>query len=186
MQPQPSLPPLKLCSWLIAALFMQAWECGQRQLLPCCFANWSLILSVVLCCLTGFFLFFFPEINPVFLSSPLTGADMDVCLTSYGHCNYVSGKHACIFYDEVSAWVLFYYFIFFIWHAWQWELEMQAAGCLCVVLLCGLQSKSQSCEWFHSSEGCVSIFCQTPFLKHRALPAGFLWANCSWTKTDHK
>lgn len=25
---------------------------------------------------------------------------MDVCLTSYGHCNYVSGKHACIFYDE--------------------------------------------------------------------------------------
>lgn len=33
----------------------------------------------------------------------MTGADMDVCLTSYGHCNYVSGKHACIFYDEVSA-----------------------------------------------------------------------------------
>lgn len=30
------------------------------------------------------------------------GADMDVCLTKYGHCNYVSGKHACIFYDEVS------------------------------------------------------------------------------------
>nr|XP_033777581.1 PHD finger protein 12 isoform X2 [Geotrypetes seraphini] len=29
-----------------------------------------------------------------------TGADMDVCLTSYGHCNYVSAKHACIFYDE--------------------------------------------------------------------------------------
>ncbi|KAM4796811.1 PHD finger protein 12 [Rhinophrynus dorsalis] len=29
-----------------------------------------------------------------------TGADMDVCLTDYGHCNYVSGKHACIFYDE--------------------------------------------------------------------------------------
>lgn len=27
---------------------------------------------------------------------------MDVCLTKYGHCNYVSGKHACIFYDEVS------------------------------------------------------------------------------------
>lgn len=25
---------------------------------------------------------------------------MDVCLTNYGHCNYVSGKHACIFYDE--------------------------------------------------------------------------------------
>ncbi|XP_073685116.1 PHD finger protein 12 isoform X2 [Garra rufa] len=29
-----------------------------------------------------------------------TGADMDVCLTNYGRCNYVSGKHACIFYDE--------------------------------------------------------------------------------------
>ncbi|KAJ7995867.1 hypothetical protein DPEC_G00231170 [Dallia pectoralis] len=29
-----------------------------------------------------------------------TGSDMDVCLTNYGHCNYVSGKHACIFYDE--------------------------------------------------------------------------------------
>ncbi|XP_067866082.1 PHD finger protein 12-like [Heterodontus francisci] len=29
-----------------------------------------------------------------------TGADMDVCLINYGHCNYVSGKHACIFYDE--------------------------------------------------------------------------------------
>lgn len=29
-----------------------------------------------------------------------TGADMHVCLTNYGHCNFVSGKHACIFYDE--------------------------------------------------------------------------------------
>ncbi|KAF7645137.1 hypothetical protein LDENG_00209460, partial [Lucifuga dentata] len=29
-----------------------------------------------------------------------SGADMDVCLTNYGHCSYVSGKHACIFYDE--------------------------------------------------------------------------------------
>jgi len=28
---------------------------------------------------------------------------MDVCLTNYGHCNYVSGKHACIFYDEVRV-----------------------------------------------------------------------------------
>ncbi|XP_022248416.1 PHD finger protein 12-like [Limulus polyphemus] len=30
------------------------------------------------------------------------GADMDVCLTNYGHCNYVSAKHACIFYDELT------------------------------------------------------------------------------------
>uniref|UniRef100_A0A7M4FBC7 PHD finger protein 12 n=1 Tax=Crocodylus porosus TaxID=8502 RepID=A0A7M4FBC7_CROPO len=44
---------------------------------------------------------FFPELNwPHVLSSLWAGADMDVCLTSYGHCNYVSGKHACIFYDE--------------------------------------------------------------------------------------
>ncbi|CAH1802163.1 unnamed protein product [Owenia fusiformis] len=31
-----------------------------------------------------------------------TGADMDVCLTVFGHCNYVSAKHTCIFYDETS------------------------------------------------------------------------------------
>lgn len=31
-----------------------------------------------------------------------TGADMDVCLTSFGHCNYISAKHACIFYDEIT------------------------------------------------------------------------------------
>ncbi|XP_038062063.1 PHD finger protein 12-like [Patiria miniata] len=29
-----------------------------------------------------------------------TGSDMDVCLSNFGHCNYVSPKHACIFYDE--------------------------------------------------------------------------------------
>ncbi|XP_052832792.1 PHD finger protein 12 [Octopus bimaculoides] len=31
-----------------------------------------------------------------------TGADMDVCLTHFGHCNYVSAKHAYIFYDETT------------------------------------------------------------------------------------
>ena len=30
-----------------------------------------------------------------------SGGDMDVCLTQFGHCNFVSAKHACIFYDEV-------------------------------------------------------------------------------------
>lgn len=30
-----------------------------------------------------------------------TGADNDVCLSDYGYCNYVSPKHAVIFYDEV-------------------------------------------------------------------------------------
>lgn len=27
---------------------------------------------------------------------------MDVCFSNYGHCNYVSAKHASIFYDEVN------------------------------------------------------------------------------------
>lgn len=31
-----------------------------------------------------------------------TGANNDVSLTKYGHCNYVSPNHACIFYDEDS------------------------------------------------------------------------------------
>ncbi|XP_070571752.1 PHD finger protein 12-like [Ptychodera flava] len=31
-----------------------------------------------------------------------TGSDMDVCLTNFGHCNFVSAKHACIFYDETT------------------------------------------------------------------------------------
>lgn len=31
-----------------------------------------------------------------------TGANNDVSLTKYGHCNYVSPNHACIFYDEVK------------------------------------------------------------------------------------
>lgn len=39
----------------------------------------------------------------IFLVMCCEGADMDVCLTNYGHCNYISGKHACIFYDEVWA-----------------------------------------------------------------------------------
>ncbi|BFZ04666.1 hypothetical protein BsWGS_07705 [Bradybaena similaris] len=31
-----------------------------------------------------------------------TGADMDVCLNNFGHCNFVSGHHATIFYDEMT------------------------------------------------------------------------------------
>lgn len=31
-----------------------------------------------------------------------TGADMDVCLGQYGQCNFISAKHAFIFYDETS------------------------------------------------------------------------------------
>ncbi|KAG8227866.1 hypothetical protein J437_LFUL008659, partial [Ladona fulva] len=31
-----------------------------------------------------------------------TGADMDVCLSNYGHCNFISAKHASIFYDEIT------------------------------------------------------------------------------------
>ena len=28
---------------------------------------------------------------------------MDVCLGQYGQCNFISAKHAFIFYDEVSV-----------------------------------------------------------------------------------
>lgn len=31
-----------------------------------------------------------------------TGADMDVPLLNFGHCNYISSKHAVIFYDEMT------------------------------------------------------------------------------------
>ncbi|XP_033123294.1 PHD finger protein 12-like isoform X2 [Anneissia japonica] len=31
-----------------------------------------------------------------------SGSEMHVCLSNFGHCNYISPKHACIFYDEVS------------------------------------------------------------------------------------
>lgn len=31
-----------------------------------------------------------------------TGGDMDICLTYYGHCNYVTAKHAVIICDEVN------------------------------------------------------------------------------------
>lgn len=30
------------------------------------------------------------------------GADMDLCLESYGYCNFVSSKQSTIFYDEVE------------------------------------------------------------------------------------
>ncbi|GIX93345.1 PHD finger protein 12 [Caerostris extrusa] len=28
--------------------------------------------------------------------------DNDVCFSNYGHCNYLSSKHASIFYDEIT------------------------------------------------------------------------------------
>lgn len=31
-----------------------------------------------------------------------SGEDMDLCLAKFGHCNYASPKHACIFFDEVG------------------------------------------------------------------------------------
>ena len=31
-----------------------------------------------------------------------TGADMDVCLSQYGYCNFISPKHAMVFYDETT------------------------------------------------------------------------------------
>ena len=45
------------------------------------------------------FFFFF-----IFLNNFLVqGSDMDLCLSSYGFCNYVSGKHATIFFDKVCC-----------------------------------------------------------------------------------
>ncbi|XP_037565624.1 PHD finger protein 12 isoform X1 [Dermacentor silvarum] len=31
-----------------------------------------------------------------------SGADMDLCLRDFGHCDFVSAKHACIFFDEIG------------------------------------------------------------------------------------
>ena len=28
-------------------------------------------------------------------------SEMDLCLPDYGHCNFVSSHHACIFFDKV-------------------------------------------------------------------------------------
>lgn len=63
---------------------------------PLQFLGWeSLSYMISECCHT-------PTIHHFFsLNVFCKGADMDVCLTNYGHCNYISGKHACIFYDEV-------------------------------------------------------------------------------------
>ena len=33
----------------------------------------------------------------------IVGADNNVTLSKYGHCNFISSKHACIFFDEVYA-----------------------------------------------------------------------------------
>ncbi|XP_065282734.1 PHD finger protein 12 isoform X3 [Dermacentor albipictus] len=32
----------------------------------------------------------------------VNGADMDLCLRDFGHCDFVSAKHACIFFDEIG------------------------------------------------------------------------------------
>lgn len=34
---------------------------------------------------------------------PLLGQGADVRLSEYGHCNFISSKHACVFYDKVSC-----------------------------------------------------------------------------------
>lgn len=52
------------------------------------------------------------------------GADMDVCLTNYGHCNYISGKHACIFYDEV------------------WDFKLDFIYCVTILHLCLLNTET--------------------------------------------
>lgn len=153
---------------------------GQKQLLPCCFANWSLILSVVLCCLTVFFL---PIRTEPVLSSPMTGADMDVCLTSYGHCNYVSGKHACIFYDEVSAWVIFFFHYYYFYFLVCMAVGAGDAGSR--LSLCGAPFVDYKVRArFYSSGGCVSIFCQTFFWSTELCQHNFSY--CLWARTGHK
>ena len=42
--------------------------------------------------------------------SIFTGFDNNVTLTNYGHCNFISGKHACIFFDEVRLAILTFLF----------------------------------------------------------------------------
>ena len=42
------------------------------------------------------------DIQGYFIYLLITGADMDVCLSQYGYCNFISPKHAMVFYDEVS------------------------------------------------------------------------------------
>lgn len=63
---------------------------------PLQFLGWESLSNMITeCCHTTTIHYFFS------LNVFCKGADMDVCLTNYGHCNYISGKHACIFYDEV-------------------------------------------------------------------------------------
>ena len=37
---------------------------------------------------------------------------MDLCLSSYGFCNYVSGKHATIFFDKVFYYLFLFFFLY--------------------------------------------------------------------------
>jgi len=42
---------------------------------------------------------------------------MDVVLVNYGHCNFVSPKHASIFYDEVICLFIMHYVCKIILHS---------------------------------------------------------------------
>ena len=33
----------------------------------------------------------------------LTGSDVDICLLEFGHCNFISSRQACIFFDKVGG-----------------------------------------------------------------------------------
>ena len=63
----------------------------------------------------------------------IAGADMNVCLANFGHCNFVSPKHATIFYDGVSA------------SAWDHLCCAVLTLVLCLVWLCVSQCPTSRC-----------------------------------------
>lgn len=88
------------------------------------------------------------------------GADMDVCLTNYGHCNYISGKHACIFYDEVRAFKSAVLLIFPLTTCWSHAVRLL----MLIVLLCRIPSitscsttASTAPRWTTSSTPVISL-----------------------------
>jgi len=93
---------------------------------------------------------------------------MDVCLTSYGHCNYVSGKHACIFYDEVRA-RAFLCLACMAVGAGDTGSRLPLCGAPLWDCKVGARAVNGFAPWRLRQR-----FVSNPFLKHRALPAWLL------------
>lgn len=122
---------------------------------PLQFLGWeSLSYMISECCHT-------PTIHHFFsLNVFCKGADMDVCLTNYGHCNYISGKHACIFYDEVCLFLT----------AVLLKCKSMSLYCTAIHRLCCWTKEVLLwtwCKWF--------VYCMYPFfLEYQALWAAQL------------